>query len=285
MDQMFPRETGKLSALAPLLERPRLEVLPLPTVLDETATLPQDSIVTVTASPSHGILGTVEICEKIAAQNVRPIPHLAARQITSTGELHDVLDRLAAAGIEEAFVVGGDADDPAGPFPDGLSLLRAMAELDRLPARVGVPSYPEGHPRIDTKTLWSALQEKQNYAHYTVTQMCFDADVVSRFASTAREHGITLPIMAGVPGAVDAAKLLKIGLRIGVGESIRFARGNRSVAGRLLGRGRSRSETLLRDLNERVQQGHCALEGLHFYTFNRVTATARWIGEAHNRVA
>lgn len=285
MDQLFPWGNGELPTLASLLKRPRFEVLPLPKVLEETAALPHNSIVTVTASPSRGISGTIEICEQIAAQGMSPIPHLAARQISDTAELREALDRIDDAGIEEVFVVGGDAGDPAGPFTDGLSLLRAMADLGRLPARIGVPSYPEGHPLIDESTLWSALQEKQAYAHYTVTQMCFDADVVSRFAVAARDRGITLPIVAGVPGVVDATKLLKIGLRIGVGESIRFARGNRSVTGRLLSRGRSRPDSLLRDLGAQVQQGRCELAGLHIYTFNRVAATAQWVDETHHRVA
>jgi methylenetetrahydrofolate reductase (NADPH) len=158
-----------------------------------------------------------------------------------------------------------------------------MADLGRLPARIGVPSYPEGHPVIDTDTLWSQLKQKQAYAHYTVTQLCFDADAVCRFAAAARRRGIDLPVVAGVPGTVDVRTLLTVGLRVGVGDSLRYLRGHHAVVSRLLSPGGQRPERVLRDLGAHVARGGCVLSGLHFYTFNRVLATARWAAEAHRR--
>jgi methylenetetrahydrofolate reductase (NADPH) len=239
----------------------------------------------VTASPRQGIGATVEVSERLAAQGMRAVPHLAARQLRDRAELADVLDRLDAAGIDEVFVVGGDARTPEGEFADGLALLRSMAELGRLPARVGVPSYPEGHWAIDEPTLWSSLWAKQTYADYTVTQLCFDADAVCRWANAARHGGITLPIVAGVPGLVDAGKLLRISLRVGVGESLRFLRGHRSVAGGLLRPSGYHPDALVGELAARVADGRCELAGLHFYTFNHVTATAGWVRRAQEQGA
>lgn len=282
MIQPAPR---RRQATGPLLAQPRYEILPLPDVLDETAELPAGSVVTVTASPRKGTEATVDISERLAAQGMRAVPHLAARQVRDAGELSTVLDRLDAAGIDEIFVVGGDAHEPAGSFADGLALLRAMADLGRLPARIGVPCYPEGHPAIDDRDLWAALAAKQHYACYAVTQLCFDADAVCRFAVAARGRGITLPIVAGIPGAVDAGKLLRVSLRIGIGESVRFVRGHRSVAGRLLRPGGYRPDGLVRKLGMRVHEGRCELAGLHLYTFNHVGATARWVEQAYRRAA
>ncbi|MGH3450311.1 MAG: methylenetetrahydrofolate reductase [Haloechinothrix sp.] len=272
-------------AMASLLTQPRYEILPLPGVLEQTAELPAGSVVTVTASLRQGVSATVEISERLAAQGMRAVPHLAARQFHDEAELSEVVSRLEAAGIDEVFVVGGDASEPAGRFADGLSLLRSMAELGRLPARIGVPSYPEGHRSIDEHALWAALRAKQRYAGYTVTQLCFDADTVCRFAAAARRRGITLPIVAGVPGVVDTGTLLRVSLRIGIGESMRFVRGHRSVAGRLLRPGGYRPEALVRKLGARAREGRCEMAGLHIYTFNHVGATARWVQQAHRRAA
>jgi methylenetetrahydrofolate reductase (NADPH) len=200
-------------------------------------------------------------------------------------ELADVLDRLDAAGIDEVFVVAGDLREPEGDYADGLALLRSMAELGRLPARLGVPSYPEGHWAIDEHTLWSSLHAKQRYADYTVTQLCFDAGAVCRFAAAARDRGVTLPVVAGVPGVVDAGKLLRISLRVGVGESLRFVRGHRSVAGGLVRPGGYRPDGLVGKLAGHVAEGRCELAGLHLYTFNHITATARWVRQARRRAA
>jgi len=286
MNQPAPRERpGKRQALGPLLQNPRYEILPLHTALQETAELPAGTTVTVTSSPRKGLESTVGVAEQLAAQGMRAVPHLAARQVRARGELTGLLDRLEAAGIDEVFVIAGDAREPLGPYPDGLSLLRAMDDLGRVPARVGVPGYPEGHWAIDTPTLWSSLLAKQRYAAYVVTQLCFDADAMCRFAVDMNRRGIELPVVAGVPGVVDVGKLLRVSLRVGVGESVRFVRGHRSVAGRLLRPGGYRPEPLVRKLAARVAAGRCELAGLHLYTFNRVEATARWVDQAYRRAA
>lgn len=279
------RDPGEWPAITPLLAAPRYEILPLPSVLEsvleQTAALPARSVVAVTASPRQGAAATVDVAERLVAQGMRAVPHLAARQLRDAAELTEVLDRLDAAGVDEVFVVGGDTREPEGAFADGLALLRSMDELGRLPGRVGVPSYPEGHWAIDDDTLWTSLRAKQNYADYTVTQLCFDARAVCRFTAAARHHGITLPIVAGVPGVVDIGRLLRISMRVGVGESLRFVRGHRSVAGSLPRPGGYHPDALVDALATRVSLGHCDLAGLHLYTFNQVTATARWVRRAH----
>src|SRR5690606_13642264 len=171
--------------------------------------------------------------EKLAAQGMSVVPHLAARQVTGPAELRRLQDRLDVAGIGEVFVVGGDGREPRGPYPDALSLLRAMDDLGRMPAKVGVAGYPEGHHAIDDDTLWQALRAKRDYASYVLTQMCFDADAIGRFATDVRREA-GLPVIVGVPGVVEPAKLMRIALKVGVGQSLRFVRGHRSVAGRLL---------------------------------------------------
>lgn len=281
---MSPRDHLRQAMLA-LLAQPRFEIMPLRGALQQAAELPAGATVTVTASPSRGTAATIEFAEKLAAQGFGVVPHLAARQVRDTAELSEVLDRLDRAGIRDLFVVGGDASEPAGKFADGLSLLRAMSEIGHRLTRIGIPSYPEGHHAIDDNTLWSALRAKQRYAGYTVTQLCFDADVVCSFAAAARRHGITLPIVAGVPGVVDAAKLLRVSVRIGIGDSVRFVRGHRSVTGSLLRPGGYRPGPLVRKLGMHVRDGRCDLAGLHIYTFNQVGATVRWLHNAHRRAA
>lgn len=276
-------ESGKApvptAASATILARPRLEVLPLRGVLEETATLPEHTVVTVTASPRCGTGATVELCEKLVAQRLRPVPHLAARQLTGRGELTDALDRLTGAGVDDVFVVGGDTSEPAGPYPDGESLLREAADLGRLPARVGIPSYPEGHPTVDDATLWASLRSKQELATYTVTQLCFDVTAIREFLRRAVEHGITLPVVLGVPGAVDVATLARVGARIGVGDSLRFVTSHRSIVGRLLRPRRGRDAVLRGVVGLAGDPGEPTPAGVHCYTFNKVRATARMLAD------
>ncbi|MEJ2860527.1 methylenetetrahydrofolate reductase [Actinomycetospora flava] len=274
-----------VSALGALLADPRYEVAPTAGVLDAPdeflRDLPAGATVTVTAAPSRGLGVTVAVAEELAARGFAAVPHLAARSVRDRGELAEHLDRLAAAGVREVFVVGGDAREPAGDLPDGLALLRAMEDLDRRPPRAGVPSYPDGHHRIADDVLWADLRVKQFHADYTVTQLCFDADLVGRFAGEARRRGIDLPVIAGVPGVVDAARLLRLSVRIGVADAVRFARSHRSTAGGLLRGGRHTPDELVQGL---AATG-CDLAGLHLFTFNQIEPTVRWLSEARRTAA
>lgn len=284
MGQPRPR-ARKWRAMAPMLSGPRFEILPLPGVLDQIDMLPPGSVVTVTASPRQGPAATVDHCMRLAELGMSPVPHLAARQYRDATELSATLDRLEDLDVRDIFVVGGDSSAPVGEFADGLALLRAIDRRGHRFERVGVPSYPDGHYLIDTETLWDALVAKQVYASYTVTQLCFDPNAVCRFAAEARTRGITLPIVAGVPGVVDVTKLLRVSLRIGVGDSVRFVRGNRGVTALLLSPGGYRPDGLIRKLGVQVAEGRCELTGLHIYTFNQVGATVRWLQNTRRRLA
>ncbi|MFP5068300.1 methylenetetrahydrofolate reductase [Pseudonocardia nantongensis] len=272
-------------AAARLLARSRFELLPLPGTLDRAAGLPPGSTVTVTSSPRRGVDATIELAEGLSRNGFRAVPHLAARQFADRAQLARTLDRLDGAGVRDVFVVAGDAPEPVGEFPDGLALLRAMAGLGHRMTAVGIPSYPDGHPSVADDVLWDLLRDKQQHATYTVTQMCFDADVVCAFAARARSRGITLPVVAGVPGVVDIARLLRMSLRVGVGDSVRFLRSHRSIAGALLRPNGYRPDGLVRRLGAHVAAGRCALDGLHVYTFNQVDATLRWLQQAQRRAA
>ena len=272
------------TAVAALLEHPRFEVAPTADVLWAAEDLPPGATVTVTASPGRGVGATVAVAADLAARGFTVVPHLAARGLHSRAELAGHLDRLADSDVREVFVVGGDAREPAGPFGDGLALLRAMAELGRRP-RVGVPSYPDGHHRIPTDVLWADLAAKQWLADYTVTQLCFDADLVCGFVGQARRRGIDLPVVVGVPGVVDAARLLRISVRIGVADAARFARSHRSVAGSLLRPGRHRPDDLVGALAAHVAAGRCELAQVHLYTFNQIEPTVRWLAAIRREAA
>jgi len=112
---------------------------------DKAGALPPGSTVTVTASPSHGAEATLTLAEWLASRGHAVIPHLSARD---RSHLRDLLKRARAAGLREAFVVGGDAAQHT-EFRDGLGLLHAMQEMGHPFERIGVPGLPRGprgHP-------------------------------------------------------------------------------------------------------------------------------------------
>ena len=130
----------------------------------KVATLPYGSTITVTASPNQGLDRTLDVSAVLAARGFKVVPHLAARMVTGRGHLERLVQRADSAGIREVFVVGGDADPPAGDYADAGDLLEEMARLSHPFARIGIGGYPEGHPLIGDEQLLEALRRKQPLA-------------------------------------------------------------------------------------------------------------------------
>jgi methylenetetrahydrofolate reductase (NADPH) len=258
----------------PLIERPLFELIPLRDALERAGSLPPGSSTTVTASPTHGIESTIELCERLIARGHPATPHLAAHMIRDRAHLQELLERCASAGIRDAFVVGGDAKD-RGEIHDGLALLRLMEELGHPFEAVGVAGYPEGHPSIPEELLLSSLKEKQAHASYVTTQMSFDAGAIAGWIARMRDSGVTLPIHLGLPGVVHLRRLLRVAARIGVGGSLRYLRKNRQIVRLLFGRSFT-PERLLRELGPTLAAPDANVRALHLFTFNQIEATVAW---------
>jgi methylenetetrahydrofolate reductase (NADPH) len=257
-----------------LLERPLFELIPLRDALERAALLPPGAGATVTASPSHGIESTIELCEGLIALGHRATPHLAAHMIHDRAHLQELLERCQSAGIRDAFVVGGDAKD-RGEIHDGLALLRLMEELGHPFGSIGVAGYPEGHPSIPDEVLLSSLKEKQAHATYVTTQMTFDGGAIASWIETIRGAGVTLGVHVGVPGAVRIQRLLRVAARIGVGGSLRYLRKNRQLI-QLLFRRTYTADRLVRSLGSSLEDPAADIRALHVFTFNQVAETVAW---------
>jgi len=268
------------SALARLLEAPRYEVIPVNGIEEKVAALPLGAIVTVTASPRHGIARTIDVSARLAGRGYRVVPHLAARMIADRDQLERIVADLAAADIHEAFVVGGDASPPAGGYADAGDLLDELSALPHSLTRIGVGGYPEGHPLIPAASLLEALRRKQPHADYIITQLCFDAEALARWVRVIREAGIELPVVVGLPGVVERRKLAEISLKTGVGASLRYlAKHGRQIA--TLARSRRYDPTpLALALAARAQEADLGIHGAHLFTFNQVAATEAWVRRA-----
>lgn len=275
------RRRGRLDAaaaagLARVLVDPTFELIPLKNVREQAAALPRGATISVTASPGKGIEVTVDLAIELEGTGLRAIPHLSARMIRDRAHLASLLDRLAGAGIDRAFVVGGDADEP-GEFLEGLSLLRAMADLGRLPKELGVPCYPQGHPDIPEDALLQALYDKAPLVQYMTTQLCFDARAIATFLAARRAEGNTLPVKLGIPGVAEVPKLLSISARIGVRDASRFVLKNTGLVGAILRSGGAyRPTSLVRQLAPLIADVEADVLGLHVYTFNNVADTEAW---------
>jgi methylenetetrahydrofolate reductase (NADPH) len=259
-----------------VLEAPTFELIPLRNAIDRAAVLPAGSTVSVTTSPTKGIEATVALSEQLQAHGFRAVPHVSARMIRDRAHLADMIAWLEGAGVDRAFVVGGDAKEP-GAYPDGLSLLREMAEIGHPLSEIGIPGYPQGHAFIADGRLHEALRAKAEFASYITTQLCFDPAAISGWIAARRAEGISLPVHVGVPGVAEPQKLLTIAARIGVADTHRFLVKNVRFVTRLIRSGGFyRPDGLLEGLAPSAAVAAIGISGLHLYTFNAVEATEDW---------
>ena len=215
-----------------LIENARYELIPLKSLHDQIPHLPAGCSVSVTCSPTKGIEPTLELSAELNGAGHHAVPHIAARLVEGREHVEKIAARINEHAITEIFVVGGDPD-PVGPYSDGLSLMRDLLPLCHTVRIVGVPSYPDHHTVIPDAALDEALLAKQALIaelglrgfrqHADVLQRQDDREV-ARCANVTR--GVTLPIHLGVPGAVDRARLLSLGTRLGIGSSLRYLRKN-----------------------------------------------------------
>jgi methylenetetrahydrofolate reductase (NADPH) len=238
--------------------------------------VPKDVKVTVTASPNKGIESTLELAERLSERGYETVPHLSARLIRDDGHLEEILGRLRGSGIRDAFVVAGDAKEPAGKFADAGELLAAMGELGHGLEEVGITGYPESHPFISDAETIKAMYEKEPYATYIVSQICFDAWIIAAWTRRVRQRGVDLPIYVGLPGAVSRQKLLRISRGVGLGESARFLKKYGNWFVRFFLPGGYSPDRLIEGLTPSFTDPESNVQGFHIYTFNEVGKTEAW---------
>ena len=179
--------------------------------------------------------GTFGLCAAIKHRfGVDPVPHLLCNGFTKE-ETEDALIELHYLGIENVLAIRGDSEprEPAGSRStnaSALDLVRQIADMNagryleeieeasRTEFCVGVAAYPEKHveaPNLD----WDidVLVEKQRAgADYAVTQLFYDNDVYLRFLKTARERGVTMPIIPGLKILTTTEQVRRVPAAFGV---------------------------------------------------------------------
>jgi len=275
----------KRVTLADLLRTPRYEVLPTDDAADRVlAYVPKDVTITVTASPRRGMPATVHLALRLAQLGYQAVPHLSARLIRDTHELGQILDALRPAGITNVFVVAGDAREPAGMFPDSLSLLAALPPDHGL-KEIGVTGYPESHPFIHDDVTIQAMWDKRRLATYIVSNMSFDPTTVTYWLERVRRRGVELPIHIGMAGVADPIRLLKVSTKIGVADAARFLRGHPSWVARMFRPGGYEPGRFVTAMLPAMSSPALRVAGLHVFTFNEIEPTERWRREMLQRVA
>ncbi len=259
------------------LRSARYEVLP--TAKIEAAVIdsvPRDMTLTVTASPAKGIGATLDLTERLIGHGYPVVPHLAARMISGPAELEVIVTRLKGLGIDDVFCPAGDADPPAGEYTGSVPMLEHLTSMGRPFAHVGITGYPESHPAIEDDITIQSMWDKRAHGTYVVSNLCFDAATIHAWLKRMRRRGITLPVLIGLPGPVERAKLLSMATKIGVGQSVKFLSSHVSTFARIAAPGGYSPERFLQKSAGFLADETMNVTGLHMFTFNQVAETEAW---------
>lgn len=269
--------------LSRLLDKAYMEVIPTPSILDRLVHIPRHCLVAISCSPTHGLEPTLQLAEKLRAlpedRQLKLIPHVAARMIRDKGHLKKILCRLDALEIDSIFVPAGDAGEPLGQYTDSLQVLKDMTEIGHNIKDIGVAAYPEGHPFVSDQQLMWYLREKQQFASYLVTQMCFDPLTLVSWLKHIRRAGIDLPARVGLPGVADTSKLVSLSFQIGVGQSLRLLRKRKGLVRRFISTGPYQPDALLDGLLPHLGDPEINIPRFHLFSFNDVERTEKWRAE------
>ncbi len=245
--------------------------------------LPVGTKVYVNHLPRHALTGSLPTLGALREAGLEPVPHVAARRVLSRPELRSFLERaVGEAGVNKVLLIGGDDPLARGPYADAASVLREGILAECGVREVGLPGYPEGHPRVAATPLERALEEKltlaieQGLGTYMVTQFSFaPARVVEFCARMARERPM-LPVYVGLAGPTEARTLLRFAQRCGVSASLRALKDQGMGAVRLVTH-TDPGEQLAAVARYCLGHTSCNVVGVHLFSFGGAAGAAAWM--------
>jgi methylenetetrahydrofolate reductase (NADPH) len=247
------------------------------------ALLPVGTRVYVNHSPRHSLKDALPTLEALHRAELDPVPHIAARRVLSRAEARTFLERATAeCGVSKVLLVGGDDPQPHGPYDSGAALLRDGVFHDSDVREIGVPGYPEGHPRIPGELVRKALRDKlalaleQGLGAHVVSQFSFSPQRVVEYCSWLAHEHRDVPLYVGMAGPTDPLKLLRFAQRCGVSASLRALK-DQGMGAIKLATHTDPDDQLAAVARYCSSQSSCNVVGVHLFSFGSAKASAAWM--------
>jgi len=200
----------------------------------------------------------------------------------SREEIHQVLARYEAGGIENVIALRGDPPKGEGVFSarqdgfghatDLLRHIKGNFNFGRAAA-----CYPEGHSEApDLRSDIEYVKQKVDRgAEFLITQLFYDNADFYRFRDLARASGVGAPIVAGVLPILSGPQIRRFTALCGASIP-------REIDERLERLGED--DEAVRELGIEIATGQIAdlrengVEGIHFYALNRSYSIGKILG-------
>lgn len=247
------------------------------------AKLPAGTVVYVAHTPKASLEDVVRVALRVESLGLRASPHLVARRLPSDRALRAALRELQDGGVDRALLVAGDLDQPLGPFPSTLELLATDRFVEAGFRHLGFAGHPEGHRAVGPARLWEALRHKQEFAQrsgiqaHIVTQFGFSPQSVCDWDGRLMDHGISLPVHAGMYGPTPLSKLIKFAIQCGIGTSMHSVMKSMTSMNRVAGMVTTPDEMLVGLVRGGAGGETARIVQPHIFTFGGSLASASWL--------
>lgn len=263
-------------------------VMPNAAELHEAASvLPTGTSIYLTDLPNRSEDKLYQVAYGAFMRGLKPVPHIAARNISSENKISDLLARLStSAGVKEIMLIGGDRGRAAGPFEHSLQVIESgVLEANGI-TEIGLAAYPEGHPNIPEDILRVSLRDKVEAAEraglkaHIVTQFSFDAWPVVTWLRALRASGVSNQVRIGMAGPASVPSLMKFAQRCGVRTSVKsFARHATSISKLLT---RATPAGMVNELAEAAASENLGAIASHLYSFGGLVQASKWARDAQS---
>ena len=158
---------------------------------------------------------TVAIAKGIQdTTGVTTIAHLTCVGATKEN-IHNTLDEMKAAGIENVLALRGDRprDFEGDPFVDFHYASELVSEIKAYgDFCVGGACYPEGHVEAANKNedITNLKKKVDAGCEFLTTQMFFDNNILYNFLYRLRESGVNVPVVAGIMPVTNPKSIRRI---------------------------------------------------------------------------
>ena len=254
--------------------------------------LPKSTRVYLAHLKDEDIAKMVAAAKKLNSEGFNVMPHIPARVIKNQAMLSDWLSMYQnEAGVDEALLLAGGSHEPKGDYDSSIQLIESGLFDKAGFKRLHIAGHPDGNKDIDPtggiKNVSEALSWKQEFFKRTdakmaiVTQFCFDANVIKKWADDIKDDGIDIPIHIGVAGPAKLQTLLKFSIECGIGSSMKILTKRAKDITKLLLP--YEPAQVLKDLAEyKAKDPKFNIEQVHFFPFGGVKETSDWVREVLN---
>jgi methylenetetrahydrofolate reductase (NADPH) len=250
--------------------------------IDSLSNLNPDFISVTYGSGGSTRKRTVEIASIIKNNyNIEALAHLTCIGADKK-EIDNILRSLKQNNIENILALRGDLPLEEKQLFKDFTHANELINYINKDNNFGIASacYPEFHHESnDILDLWNLKKKVDSGTDFLITQIFFDNDILYRFLDNAQKININIPISAGIMPVLNKKQILRITKLCGSTLPKKFLR--------ILEKYEYNEEALEQAgiayaLEQIVDLLSYGIDGIHFYTMNRIKSTEHIINSISN---